>query len=388
MQPGGETPRASVIWSFVTILLLLLGVGTSRLPGAKAVWDVGGGAFERRASQDARNDGYYEELLDAGEQRGRGGWFTTPSETAPADWPRLHETDGVLWDEPFQRFRLRPGANESYKGAPLGVNDLGLRDRPASIERAPGVRRVAMVGASILMGSGVPVDLTFENQVEDAVASGVLGDRGPVEFLNFGVAGYRIDQLADVVLTRLEAFEPDVVVMVLNDLALNPNWSRHIAWLLQEDRDLRYDFIRRAVDLAGVDGDDEPRVVSARLASQRDAVIEGSLRAARAWCEARDIPLVLLSLAQPSRTTTFPERLDGVRPLIGRLGLEMLEIADAFDGHPDPESLWLEPWDRHPTAEGHRIMAERLLDELESRPDLADQVLGPARSGTDGARDG
>ena len=375
MQPGGETPRASVIWSFVTILLLLLGVGTSRLPGAKAVWDVGGGAFERRASQDARNDGYYEELLDAGEQRGRGGWFTTPSETAPADWPRLHETDGVLWDEPFQRFRLRPGANDSYKGAPLGVNDLGLRDRPASIERTPGVRRVAMVGASILMGSGVPVDLTFENQVEDAVASGVLGDRGPVEFLNFGVAGYRIDQLAVVVLTRLDVFEPDAVVMVLNDLALNPNWSRHIAWLLQEDRDLRYDFIRRAVDLAGVDGDDEPRVVSARLASQRDAVIEGSLRAARAWCEARDIPLVLLSLAQPSRTTTFPERLDGVRPLIGRLGLEMLEIADAFDGHPDPESLGWSPGTGIRPPRGIGSLAERLLDELESRP-------GSGRSGS------
>lgn len=387
MRPGGESPRATLLWSMVTIAGLCLGVGVSRIPALATVWDIGGGAFERRESQDARNDGYYEELLDAGEQRGRGGWFASPAEAMPAHWPRLHETEGVIWDEPFQRFRLRPGADFDYKGAPLGINDLGLRDRPTALEKAPGVRRVALVGASILMGSGVPVAETFENRIEDAVAVGVLGDRGPVELLNFGVAGYRIDQLTDVVLTRLDAFEPDAVVLVLNDLALNPNWSRHIAWLLQEDRDLRYDFIRDAVEAAGVDGDDESRVIAARLAGQRDRVLEGSLVAVREWCAARGLPLVILTLAQPSRTATFPERLDAVRPMLDELGLAILDGATAFDGHPHPESLWLEPWDRHPTSEGNRLIAEHLLDELQSREDLAVQILGPVRSPPDGAAD-
>ena len=209
MRPGGESPRATLLWSMVTIAGLCLGVGVSRIPALATVWDIGGGAFERRESQDARNDGYYEELLDAGERRGGGGWFTSPAATMPAHWPRLHETEGVIWDEPFQRFRLRPGADFDYKGAPLGINDLGLRDRPTTLEKASGVHRVALVGASILMGSGVPVAETFENRIEDAVALGVLGERGPVELLNFGVAGYRIDQLADVVLTQLDAFDPE-----------------------------------------------------------------------------------------------------------------------------------------------------------------------------------
>lgn len=386
MRRGGESRGQVVLWSVVTIAGLGLGVGASKVPALSTVWDVAGGGFERRESQDARNDGYYEELLDAGEQRGRGGWFTTPAEMAPADWPRLHETDGVVWDEPFQRFRLRPGADLDYKGARLGVNELGLRDRPTTIEKPAGTRRVAMVGASILMGSGVPVGETFENRVEDAVAQGVLGNRGPVEFLNFGVAGYRLDQLADVVVSRLEPFDPDAVVLVLNDLAVNPNWSRHIAWLVQESRDLRHDFVRDAVAAAGVSSDDDARVLAARLEPQRDAVIEGALRLAIDWCEARDIPLVLMTLAQPSRTSTFPDRVDEIRPLLDALDLEILEVADAFDTHPDPESLWIRPWDRHPTSEGNRILAERLLQAMRSRSDLTDRILGPARA-PDGAPD-
>ena len=281
------------------------------------------------------------------------------------DWPRLHETDGVLWDEPFQRDSGSPGADfESYKGR---AGD----ERPRA-SGSPGVDREGTRGPpggdgrrSVLMGSGVPVDLTFENRSRTRSPRGVLGDREPVEFLNFGVAGYRIDQLADVVLTRLEAFEPDVVVMVLNDLALNPNWSRHIAWLLQEDRDLGYDFIRREVDLAGVDGG-RAEVVSARLASQRDAVIEGSLGAGGIVVRTTTSPWCSCPSPSPrgprrSRTPGGDAALwsvdSGSRCWRSRMP-SMIRIRVALAGALGPAS------DRR----GARIMAERLLDELSRDP--------------------
>ena len=72
-------------------------------------------------------------------------------------------------------------ADLDYKGVPLSVNLSGLRDRPVATDKPEGIRRVAMVGASVLMGSGVEVDRTFENLLEDAIADGALGDRGTVE---------------------------------------------------------------------------------------------------------------------------------------------------------------------------------------------------------------
>ena len=70
------------------------------------------------------------------------------------------------------------------------------------------------------------------------------------------MAGYRFDQLVDVVRNRVSEFAPDAVVVVINDLALNPNWSRHLAWLIEERRDLRYDGLQTIVDRAGIDDAD------------------------------------------------------------------------------------------------------------------------------------
>ena len=58
------------------------------------------------------------------------------------------------------------------------------------------------------------------------------------------------------------------------------------------------------------------------------------------------------------------------------LGLPLVDITGAFDRHPDPESLWLAPWDRHPDAEGHALMGAELLKKLQSSPEMADLLCG------------
>jgi hypothetical protein len=74
------------------------------------------------------------------------------------------------------------------------------------------------------------------------------------------------------------------------------------------------------------------------------------------------------------------ERLASVRSIVDLAGLPMLSLLGAFDGHPDPESLWLRPWDRHPTVEGHRLLADDWLAQWARHPDLADLVLGADRA--------
>lgn len=386
---GGETRATMRFWSVLTLVVLGFGAILSfRGEGgwASQAWDVAGGAFARREAQDARNNGYYEDLLNAGEVRGGGAWFSGPSEIPTLGWLRLHETDAVIWDEPYQRFRLRPNANPDYKGAPLGVNADGLRDRPVNL--APDVRRVAFVGASILMGSGVPVDLVFENRIEDLVNTGAFGARSEVQFLNFGVAGYRLNQLVDVVERRIGAFDPDAVVFIINDLALNPNWSRHLVRLLTEGRDLRYDYLREVIEEAGVDGDQPAMQITARLKPFRDRVFFEALKRVDQWCRQRDLPLVFLVVAQASPTDTFNRRFAEVRDWVAELGRPILDITDAFDGVARPESLWIRPWDRHPTSEGHALMASRLENAIRSDDVVAEVLFGPELENANGDANG
>jgi len=157
---------------------------------------------------------------------------------------------------------------------------------------------------------------------------------------------------------------------------------------VSDGRDLRYDYLREVVASAGIDADDAPRVMVSRLAPYRDQVVRGGLLVAREWCEARGIPLVLLVLAQPSTTSTFARRVEGISPLMQELGLRGLDITDAYGEHPDLEALWLRPWDRHPTTGGHALLAEGLVEKLQSDPEMADLILGPVRELPNGVDDG
>ena len=68
------------------------------------------------------------------------------------------------------------------------------------------------------------------------------------------------------------------------------------------------------------------------------------------------------TLENPLRQETV-EQLAG---LAGESGFIVLDLSDAYDDQ-DLESLVVAYWDRHPNAEGHRLLADRLYRALEAR---------------------
>lgn len=387
-----ESSNAALVMSLATTCGVLLFWLVFQQRDWYGLLSAATGESARQRMFDEQTAGYYEDLLNAGEQMGGHlPWQTvgTPERVdAPEGWLKLHETEGVTWDEPFQRFRLRPGSTLEYKGSPLNVNAEGIRDRPVAVPAPEGVRRVVLVGASLLMGSGVPVAQVFENLVEDAIAAEALGlRREPVEFVNLAVAGYRIDQLADVVERQAGRFDPDAVVVVANDLMVNPNWSRHLVKLVTEDRDLRYPYLDEVVREAGVDGVTEPARIAAALEPYRDRVIHGAWARIKAWCAERSLPLVILVVPQPGGDAVLRQRLESIEPPLRTLGVPTLSLLGAFDDHDDPSDFWLKPWDRHPTAEGHALLAEAWINAMRARPKITDQLLGPIAEPASGADD-
>jgi hypothetical protein len=80
-------------------------------------------------------------------------------------------------------YRLRPGVEIRLGAVRVRVNSLGLRGPEIAREPAPGVRRILVLGDSIVFGQGV---------AEDATLSAGLAHRlgGPVETVNAGAQGY------------------------------------------------------------------------------------------------------------------------------------------------------------------------------------------------------
>ena len=341
------------------------------------------GATMRARLADLATAGYYEELLDTGavtsaEPTGILAPRPERPSTPPDGWGKVAESGAGIADEPFLRYRLRPGANDEVAGAPMSVNAIGLRDREVAIPKPAGVRRVAVVGSSITMGLGVPVGSTFENLVEDAVAAGALGPRaGTVEFANFGCAGYSLTQIVEVVRERTPLVEPDAIVVAVNDIALSTRGSRHIRWLVETGGDLRYDYIRDIVRESGVvrgmpDGEQE-----ARLAPFRTRIVEGAVRELAGLSRSRGVPTVLLFVSLPSTAESNARRVRQLDQALASEGLPRLSLLGAYAGVRGRRALWLTGWDEHPNADGHRLLADEWLRVLATDPGTADLLLGP-----------
>jgi Flp pilus assembly protein TadD len=88
------------------------------------------------------------------------------------------------------------------------TNSHGQRDRERTLRKPDGVRRVLLLGDSVVEGYGLRESETISRQLED-----LYGD-GSTEVLNFGVSAYCT--LAEVELLEVKGlrFDPDVVVLV------------------------------------------------------------------------------------------------------------------------------------------------------------------------------
>ncbi len=129
--------------------------------------------------------------------------FSTPSgqESLP-DWmlQMLQYSDDM-----HLGWELRPDV--------LDHNPAGYRGDQYAEEKRPGVRRIAMIGDSVVYGLHVDANEAFPQLLQEKLNA---GDASHVEVLNFGVPGYSTFQEYTQLKTRVLPLNPDLVILTLS----------------------------------------------------------------------------------------------------------------------------------------------------------------------------
>lgn len=114
-------------------------------------------------------------------------------------------------------YELAPGASADLPGLTPGaparrvtVNDLGMRGRPRSARKPPGVFRIICFGDSNTYGAAVDDDETYPAQLERRLNA--LG-RGRYEVWNAGVSAYVMRQKVAAAREALARYEPDLILI-------------------------------------------------------------------------------------------------------------------------------------------------------------------------------
>ena len=118
--------------------------------------------------------------------------------------------------DPEIAFRMRSNYEDFVYGADVRINAQGLRDRAYSYEKPDGVKRILILGDSVVFGYGVPVEETFAKQWEAQLDQ---LQKGRWEIINSGVPSYTTVQEVRWFETEGLKYHPDAVVVtyIMND---------------------------------------------------------------------------------------------------------------------------------------------------------------------------
>ena len=276
----------------------------------------------------------------------------------------------------------QPGVRGVNAGALFETNSAGFRGPERSLEKPPGVFRIAVIGDSFAMGWGVKQEDTYAARIERT-----LTDRHPnrkIEVLNLGLAGQDTTAAVERLHVLGLPFDPDLVVVgfTVNDLE-NEFYRRTSVPL---------DVVARAIERS-------PlylwRILAPRIAPLAEAlwVTEGSylqeldinyFENPKAWGHALSALERLAETAEQRGSCTlllvhtrlhFLNRLhpyhrhyDAMASAAGERGFFVVPTLDRFLGHKDRD-LWLLADDPHPGPEAHRLLAEALLEGIGDLPE-------------------
>lgn len=189
--------------------------------------------------------------------------------------------DAIRGRNDFMRGDLRPGAKIVFMDQPLTVNQWGMRDYEYPLEKPAGTYRIALLGPSHVMGSGVADGETFADFLEDRLnrdAAPATGVR--YEVLNFGMAGFPILQQAAMLEERALKFGPDVVI-VTDSSRIKAAVVSHLLGVVSRRIPIPFPGLDELVGRTGVADDGLPvPFVSARAVLNGIGIEAGSLGSA------------------------------------------------------------------------------------------------------------
>lgn len=252
-------------------------------------------------------------------------------------------------------YELRPNVDGYFKLVRFRTNSRGLRDREYAIEKSPNTFRVAVLGSSFALPSGVEIEEAFHSVLEQRLA----GDRSPVsyEFINFSVGAYGPRQVLAMLQLRAMAYEPDLVLFTVTKLSmplLRSAWDRPLPPHIDLEprhafcESFFFELLKVRLGQTQVDIRQPQRPIGReRITSVIDKLGDFS--------RTTGVPVVVIRLEHHDEP---PSRLDVlVEEAIRAHGLYFLDTREAFGGT-TAHDFYISELDPHPNAAAHAIFAD------------------------------
>lgn len=317
--------------------------------------------LNRLSDQEAAllQQGYYEDLTGVNRFNSQLWEIYTKR---PSDWVTIRDTEAIRPTDDNLILELTPSTTIYFNGVTLSTNRWGMRDQDYEITPVPNSYRIALTGPSFVMGLGVADDEGFEWLLEERLNREYGGDRyARYEILNFAVPGYSALQDLIVLEQRAVSFQPDAIFFMSHQRD-EESVVQYLADRISAGADLPYPELVELIGRAGIAPGATKKEAERDLQPFGPELLSWTYRHIVEVSRANGILPVWIFMP----TLEDPVQEEEVVYLAGlaeEAGFVILDLSDAYDNQ-DLDSLVVAYWDKHPNAEGHRLIAEHLYDAL------------------------
>jgi lysophospholipase L1-like esterase len=281
----------------------------------------------------------------------------------PKSWLDVQGSGLGRFTGDFLQSELMPSFVSFTSHGTIQTNRWGMRDRDYEKQRPANTYRIALLGASSVMGWGVGDDQTFESLLERRLNQDNPSQIAKFEILNFAVAGYQPPQQLPV-LSKAFAFEPNALFFV----ATGREGSRAAAYLaevIQKRISIPYSELRSLVSRAGITSDMSETLILRRLIPFRRELLAWIYQRIADESRSRNIRPLFIFLPQV-REGNWVEETPEILKTATEAGFKIIDLSDVYKKH-GVNAIRLAEWDEHPNSLGHELIAERLYEELKSQ---------------------
>jgi hypothetical protein len=239
-----------------------------------------------------------------------------------------------------------------------------MRDKDYEQTPPANTYRIALLGASSVMGWGVGDGETFEALVETRLNQDRATASEPrYEMLNFAVPGYQPPQQL-VALDKALTFSPNALIYVATGRELS-RANSYLVEAVHKRIEIPYEPLREIVARAGLDPSMDEAASLRRLQPFSTEILSSIYWRIAGQTRAHGAVPVFVFLPQV-REGSWQEETSETLHLAELAGFVIIDMADVYKGK-DIAAIRLAEWDDHPNRRGHELIASRLYDELQKK---------------------
>jgi hypothetical protein len=270
-------------------------------------------------------------------------------------------------DIPEIVYELKPDLDTLYKGVTFRTNSVGQRDNEYQTTKPDHTYRIAVLGSSWTMGSGVLAEDIWHSQLENMLNG--RSDETSYELINFGVDQYSVGEIIASIEYKALNYDPDLIVVALTHYTPSILWEDSPQ--PYEGKPTRYPFLDmhtlRVIDNALGAGwftdENSSRPTTSGVGKTRGQMIKAYDRLEKISATS-GIPIIIVKLAY-ARGWGKKSDAASSEPGDWKRNLPYFDLTERVrENNYKPPELRISVWDSHPNPLGHKLLAKAALDVL------------------------